>query len=251
MDGTWKLTQPVAADAEQGELDELLNALATLRADELVAEKPADLTPFGLKNPEAKWTLFNADKPVLTLLLGKKDATGRVFAMLDKGDLVALLDPVLTGKVLAEYRKRAVWTDVDASQLESVILTATNGNVVLQKQGGVWIDPEKPGDKFDAAKVTELAAAFAGLKAERYVADAKADLAVYGLDKPAFVVAVVGKGGATKSLAVGGPEGTSGGKQRYAKVNDPARPEVFVLSESDTAKLTRDRASLVEKAEKK
>ncbi len=251
VDGTWKLTQPVTADAEQGELDELLNALATLRADELVAEKPADLAPYGLKSPEAKWTLFNADKPVLTLLLGKKDGTGRVHAMLDKGDLVALLDPVLTGKVLAEYRKRAVWSDVDASQLESVILTASNGNVVLQKQGTVWADPNKPGDKFDAAKVSELAATFAGLKAERYVADAKAELAAYGLDKPAFVIAVVGKGGVTKSLAVGGPEGTSGGKQRYAKVNDPARPEVFVLSEADTAKLTRDRASLVEKADKK
>ena len=251
VDGTWKLTQPVAADAEQGDLDELLNALATLRADELVAEKPADLTPYGLKTPEAKWTLFNADKPVLTLLLGKKDAAGRVHAMLDKGDLVALLDPVLTGKVLGEYRKRAAWSDVDASQLESVILTTTTGNVVLQKQGTAWVDPAKPTDKFDAAKVTELATAFAGLKAERYVADAKADLAVYGLDKPAFVVAVVGRGGATKSLAIGGPEGTSGGKQRYAKVNDPARTDVFLLSEADTAKLTRDRASLLEKAEKK
>ena len=89
------------------------------------------------------------------------------------------------------------------------------------------------------------------MKAERYVADAKADLAVYGLDKPAFVVAVVGRGGVTKSLAIGGPEGTSGGKQRYAKVNDPARTDVFLLSEADTAKLTRDRASLLEKAEKK
>ena len=42
-----------------------------------------------------------------------------------------------------------------------------------------------------------------------------------------------------------------GGKQRYAKVNDPARTDVFLLSEADTAKLTRDRASLLEKAEKK
>ena len=247
VDGTWKLTAPVAADAEQGDLDELLNALATLRADELVAEKPADLTPFGLKSPEAKWTLSNADKPVLTLLLGKKDATGRVHAMLDKSELVALLDPALTTKVLAEYRKRSQWTDVDASQAETVVITGPAGNVTLQKKGDAWSDPAKPADKFDAARVTELVTAFAGLKAERYVADGKSDLAVYGLDKPGRVVAVVGKGGVTKSLAVGGPEGVSGGKQRYAKVNDPARPEVFLLSEADTATLTRDRAALVEK----
>jgi hypothetical protein len=247
VDGSWKLTLPVTADAEQAEIDELINALATLRADELVAEKPADLAPYGLKTPEATWQLFAGDKPVLSLKLGKKDATGRVHAMLEAGDMVAFLDPILTGKVLAEYRKRALWTDVDASQIETVVLTSGTGNVVLQKQGNGWVDPAKPADKFDGAKITELLAAFAGLKAERYAADQKADLALYGLEKPSRVIVVTARGGATKSLAIGGPEGTSAGKQVYAKVNDPSRTEVIVLSEADSAKLTRDRAGLLAK----
>src|SRR5205823_10752391 len=43
LDGTWKMTEPLTTEAEQTELDDLVNAVARLRADELVAEKPADL----------------------------------------------------------------------------------------------------------------------------------------------------------------------------------------------------------------
>ena len=39
------MTAPAAADAEQAELDDLINTAAKLRADELAAEKPADKKP--------------------------------------------------------------------------------------------------------------------------------------------------------------------------------------------------------------
>ncbi|MGL6076523.1 MAG: DUF4340 domain-containing protein [Fimbriiglobus sp.] len=248
VNGTWKLTTPTTADAEQADLDELINALATLRADELIAEKPSDLAPFGLKKPEATWKLFASDKAVLTLLLGKKDTTGRVHAMLDKGEMVVLLDPILTNKVLAEYRKRAIFADVDASQIDNITITNANGpNTVFQKIGAIWSDPAKPMERLDTTKINELLAAVAGLKAERYAADTKPDLKLFGLEKPSRVIVVSGRNGQTTSLAIGGPEGTSSGKQVYAKVSDPTRPEVFVLSEADTAKLSRSRADFTDK----
>ena len=193
---------------------------------------------FGLKNPDVKWQLFADDKPVLTLLLGSKEKDGnRVHAMIDKGNLVALLDPILTGKVLGEYRKRAVWTDVDASQIESVVISSGTSNVVLQKTGLDWRDPTKPDEKIDPAKVTEFLAAFAGLKAERYASDKDAKLGLYGLEKPQRVIVINQKGSVTKTLQLGGPEGTSAGKRVYAKVADPTRTDVFILSDADTAKM--------------
>src|SRR5262249_44306643 len=39
-DGTWKMTEPLAAEAEHADLEDFVNALFKLRADELVAEKP-------------------------------------------------------------------------------------------------------------------------------------------------------------------------------------------------------------------
>ncbi len=237
--GTWKVTEPTTADAEQTEIEELVNALANLRADEILTDKPEKLEEFGLKNPDAKWQLFADDKPVLTLLLGAKEKDGsRVHAMIDKGNLVALLDPILTGKVLGEYRKRAVWTDVDASQIESVVISSGASNVVLQKTGTDWRDPTKPDEKIDPAKVTEFLAAFAALKAERYASDKDAKLGLYGLEKPQRVIVINQKGSVTKTLQLGGPEGTSAGKRVYAKVNDPTRTDAFILSDIDTVKLT-------------
>jgi hypothetical protein len=245
--GTWKVTEPVTADAEQLELDEFVNALANLRADELVAEKPDDLEPFGLDDPEAKWTV-TAGRDEVVLLVGSKEEAGRVHAKLAKGekaDLVVLLDPTLTNRVLGEFRKRAVWTDLDASQVESLVVSAGSGTFQLRKDGTGWKDPAKATEPVDGGKVEEALTALAGLKAERFVADKDPKLGLYGLEKPGRVIVVTQKGGPAKTLQLGGPVGGTDGKQVYAKV--PDQPAVFVLSAADTEKLTRDRAAFAGK----
>lgn len=243
VDGTWKMTAPVATDAEQGELDALIAAAANLRADELVAEKAGDLKPYGLDAPTATIKFFNGDKEVRSILLGKKDADGkRAFGKLEGGDAVVLFDPALTTKLLSEYRKRAVWTGVDASQVQSLAVSSGDSNFAFTKLGPAWLDPQKGDDPPDPAKVTDTLAALAGLKAERFVADKGADLKLYGLDKPSRVIVITQQGGTTKTLHLGGEVGGTNGQQVYAKVDDKDRTDVFVLSEADTAKLTRDRA---------
>ena len=97
IDGTWKMTEPVQADAEQTDLEEFLKGLSHLRADELVADKPGDLKPYGLDKPAAHWRFLQGDKEVLDLLIGTvpptKDEKGkRAYARLAGGDVVFLLD---------------------------------------------------------------------------------------------------------------------------------------------------------------
>ncbi len=248
--GSWKMVEPLAADAEQGDLEELINALAKLRADELEADKPTDLKPFGLDKPEAKWTLRAGDQEVLSLLIGAKEKTGpRVYAKLEKGDLVAKLDAKLTERVLGEYRTRAVWTGVDASQIETLAISSGDGksNFALRKMGMQWIDPAKATEPINAAKVSEFLATLAGLKAERYVVDQKADLKLYGLEPPERIIVLNQKGGTVQTLHLGLAEGGSGGKRIYARVDAPGRTDVFILSDADTAKLRQDRAAFVGK----
>ena len=249
VDGTWKMTAPVAAEAEQTDLDELVNAVAKFRADELVAEKPTDLKPFGLDAPRAKVKFSMNDKEVLSVLVGAAEKDGsRAHAMVEKGELVGLLDASLTGKLLGEFRKRAAWTGVDASQVNTLAISDGKANLVLRKTGPTWADPEKLTDLFDAAKVTEMLAALAQLKAERYVADKDANLELYGLKEPKRVIVLtLQEGAVTKSLQIGAEVGGTNGKQVYAKVNEPGRTDVFVLSEADTAKLMRDRTGLLAK----
>jgi hypothetical protein len=243
IEGTWKMTQPTTADAEQADLDELVNAFARLRADELIAEKPADLKPYGLDKPDTTLAFFAGEKEVLSLVVGKKEDNGpRRFAKLAAGDLVTLLDDKLTGRATAEYRKRAAWQGVDAAQIETVAISSGANSFALRKDGTNWVDPAKPDEAFDAAKVTELLDALAGLKAERYAADQNADLKLYGLEPPERVI-VVTQRGLVKTLHLGRAEGGSDGKRVYARVVEPGRTDVFVLSDADTAKLTRERAA--------
>lgn len=248
VNGTWKVTAPVAADAEQLDLDEFVNALAKLRADEAVAEKPEDLKPFGLDKPEAKWTVSEGGKDVLVLLVGKKEQGGpRVFVMPEKGELVGLLDAPLTAKVLGEYRKRKAWDGVDAAQVDAVEIDRGGAKFVLAKAGTMWVDPAKPDDKIATGAVNELLGTLAGLRAERYAADADADPKLFGLDKPEVTITVTPRDGAKRVLQIGAAVGVTDGKQRYARVDDKGRTDVIVLTEADTTRLTRDRGVYVEK----
>jgi hypothetical protein len=245
MGVAWKVTAPLMAAAESAELEALVADLGKLRAETWVAEKGKDITPFGLDKPEARWTLSYDEKPIVVLLVGKKTADGRVHATTDKTELVGLLDANLGARVLAEYRVRRPW-DVDAAQVESVALQVGGAKFTLAKAGMEWVDPAKPGDPIDVRAVNELIGTLGALRVERYAADKDADLKLFGLDKPEATL-TVSSPTSTRVLEVGAAVGGTDGKQRYARVVEKDRTDVFVLSAPDTARLTRDRGSYVVK----
>jgi hypothetical protein len=239
---TWKMTEPVAAEAENAALGELFSELGSLRADTWVGEKGKDLAPFGLDKPEARWTLFDGDRAVLVLHLGKKAPDGRLHAIADGKDLVGLLTLNLSTRLLAEYRRRKIW-ELDASQAESLEIRNAAGKFSFTKNGTLWVDPAKPNDILDPKSVPDLLGILGNLQAERYAVDKDANLKLFGLEKPEAAVTVTSAMGATSVLEVGGVVGGTDGKQRYARVASPGRTDVFVLSVEDTAGLLRPRES--------
>jgi hypothetical protein len=241
IDGTWKLSEPLQAEAEQDALDEFVNSLARLRADALVAEKPeaAEMKEYGLDHPEAHWKLQAGDKAVLDLLIGNKEPkSARRYAKLAKGDLVFLLKPRLSQQVLDEYRPRTVWTPpLDAVQVESLNYRYARNPFLLEKAGSNWQAVSKADAKINTATVEDTLAALAGLKLSRYAVDKGANLALFGLDKPALILEVATRSG-KRVLHIGNVEG--GSKGRYAHVPGPDRGDVFVLDEETCARLMRD-----------
>lgn len=243
---TWKVTEPLAANAEHAALEALIADLGKLRVDTWAGPKTGDLKEYGLDKPEAKWTIFDGDKPVLTLLLGKKMPDGRVNVATDKSELVGLLDPMMTFRVLAEYRQRQPW-DVDAAQVEAVEIAKGGTKFELQKSGPIWFDPAKANEPVDVRVVNELNGTLGALRVDRYVVDKNADPKLFGLDPPEMRITVTSQNRMTQSitkkvLEIGAPVGGTDGKQRYARVVDKDRTDVFVLTAADTGRLTRDRA---------
>ncbi len=246
VNGTWKVTAPITTEAEQAALDDLVNDLGKLRAGDWVAEKPADLKPFGLDKPEATWTVTNGDKVVLTLLIGKAAADGRVHATVANSGMVALLGKEQSAKVLAEYRARKPWV-LDAFQADTIEIARGGKTFAILKRGAAWVDPVAPDDAISTPAVAELLGGLTALQVDRYAVDENGDPKLFGLDKPEVTVTVTFKDGSSRVLAIGNAVGGTNDKQRYAKVVDKNRTEVFVLSVADTARLMRDRAAYVQK----
>jgi hypothetical protein len=249
IDGNWKLTEPAEAAAEQTELDDFINAVARLRADEMVAEKPADLKPYGLDKPEAHWHFLSGTKEVLDLLIGGKDKGGRrCYAKLAGGDVVFLLDAPTTNRVLAEYRTRSVWPGpLDAAQVESVRFGYPRTPFTLVKVDNLWQVAGKPDAIVNVKAVNDALDALARLRVERFVLDKGADPKLYGLDPPELVIDVQTQSG-KRTLYVGRAEGES--KRYYARVPDKDRSDVFIISEADAARVVRDLTAFTEKPAK-
>lgn len=168
--------------------------------------------------------------------------------MLSGGDIVFFLSPDVSNKLLFEYRKRSPWTGLEVAAVESMTITAgekTIGErtVVLQKAANGWQVPAKPEQKVNAAVADEMLAAIAGLKVERYVADKGADLKQHGLEPPRWTIVVRTSTGGTFTLQLGKTE--DGSKRVFGHVPEPNRSDVFVLSEADSRRLTKELQELM------
>lgn len=243
-DAGWKLKSPVDADAEDESLRELHDMLARLRADDIVAEKPANLAEYGLDKPEFVWKLFAGDKELVSLLVGKREKDDfRRYAKLEKGDLIVLLDRGVSTKLESEYRKRSLGEPINPMQVSELILSGPTGKVTLGKLGPVWIDSAKPDEQWNSTVINEMATTLTNAQIEEYVKDRDANPSDYGLDPAQARTVTVRTGmGQSRTLLLGKLDPS---KRLYAKFEDKTRTEVFVLSEADSKRLNRNRADLV------
>jgi len=244
----WKMTAPVEAAAEDEDLRELHDMLAQLRAEQLVEDSPKDLAKYGLDKP-IRWRVADGKNEVLHLLVGNREKIGpdlktdgsRVYAMLNKGNTVALLDPLLSTKLLSEYRKRDLWELASPDAVKEVAINAvdpTNSFKFVRGPKG-FSDPAKPNDALNPQLINDLLFVMSGLRAQRFVVDKDADLAKFGLDKP-WSVTIVLDDGMKHAVLLGN---AAEGNKRYAKLDDPKRSDVFLIGDFDNASLDRPRAA--------
>lgn len=228
--GTWTIVKPVAAAADQNNVNDIVTNLGTLQEDRVVDENAADLKVYGLAEPRIAVT-FNlaGEKEPKRILFGDINQTGvGMYAKLPNDKRVFLvsnsLDTTFNRRTFDLRDKTALkFEQPDVNSLE---LISKNQTIRLEKSGEDWkiVQPFRaPADyvsvqglvgQLQAAQMTTLKDKPEDLK----------DLKHYGLDTPE-VTAIIGVGPqkVTFELGKAADPGSVWGR-------DASKPAVFTVA---------------------
>lgn len=269
---TWKMTQPVAADADTDAIDSLLSDLCSLKAGQIVGEgDPAkySLDKPGLKvsvtvqppPPESRPTTTSAPtttgaaatatalasapatkpappaKPTIHVLLVSKKGE-KVYAMVQGGKLVYELPDSVYKNLTAEPHDRKP-LKFETSQATAVEVVGGDVEKPLKfaKANDKWTYTPDPHLAIDEQKVKDLITALHDLKAERYESYAAADLKPFGLDAPALTVTLKTESNKTITMRLSAAD--KDGNRKAAIEAEPGKTKVFVVTKADVEKFAK------------
>jgi len=225
----WKITEPLAAAAQESEARGIANALAQLEIARVIDENPANLVEYGLGAPRVE-IQFKAegDKDFRKLLIGQKTPTGaNLFAK--KNDekrvfTIAAFQDQTFNRSTFDLRDKTV-VKLDRDKVDHVEIDAGNKTLELAKAGGDWrlVKPLQAPADLGAAEGLIGKVQSAQMKSIVTENATAADLKKYGLDKPVATV-TLGLGSAKASLLLGGKSENGG---VYAK--DASKPVVMTV----------------------
>jgi hypothetical protein len=190
-DDGWRLTSPVDARADAGQVEGAIGSLQTLAmksiAEPQAAEK--DFAKYGLDKPDLTATV-GAGSTRATIVIGKADQSGFQYARDVSRPMIVTIDPALVNALrntAESFRPKDVFEfrSFTATRLEITRGAATAAFEKVADKDGLskWkrIDPAKD---VDAAAMDALLAALSGLSVSGYV-DAKTKT---GAESPVAVV---------------------------------------------------------------
>jgi hypothetical protein len=229
VDGQWRLVEPVAAKADDGEITGITNSLASLENVRVVEEAPPDLAPFGLASPAIEvGFLVEGEKAIRHLRLGDKTPTeGEMYASRG-GKQVFLVPSYLESsfaKTTFDLRDKSVLSFA-RDKVDRLAIEGGPAPAALAKSASEWTLTSPLRAPADYGAVEGLIGRIETARMKAIVEQDARDPKRYGLDKPSLTV-VVGSGSSQASLQIGmqADEGV-----HYAR--DVARPLVFTVESS-------------------
>jgi hypothetical protein len=213
----WDLLQPYHAPADETIAQGLVSELKAAEAESFVDNAAADLAKYGLDKPRLTVQVTDKSGPH-GVLFGAAEKSGKVYAV-RQGEREVTLVPRATfdslNKTPSDLREKKLIT-FDKDKISYVELKNAQGSTRLQKVGGKeWqiTDPGDPKPKKAKAEMVERVLDTITISATKHVEEAPADLAKYGLDKPAISVQVNDGSGTSQVFSVG----KKAGENYYAK----------------------------------
>jgi len=195
----WNITAPLEDRADKGEVDKILNTVLNLRATRFPPKEQLGLEVYGLEPAEVAIEVFvGPDMASSTVVLGRgrlKPNLGKVFAKVQPGGPVAEVREYqlkniaktpfdLQAKAPLEFDSKQVFKIKSASD-QSLIVLEKEEEEKESRKVEVWSLVSPRSARAKGYKVNSFLSGLKGLKAVRFAGDKqKADLALFGLDKP-------------------------------------------------------------------
>ena len=233
----WSIVEPVQADADSGEVSSIASSLSSLEFDQVVDEKPADLTPFGLEPPRIDVAFkVKGQTAEQRLQIGEKTPVGdNLYARLPGSPRVVLVQSYLDStfnKTTFALRDKAV-LKVERGKADGLELKAGPTEIVLAKSGESWALVKPIAARADYAAVEGAIERLSSAQMQAIAEDQNAPASRYGLDAPTATMTIkTGSSSATLSL----------GKTENAVVfaKDSNRPVIFTVAPTLRTDVVKD-----------
>jgi len=203
-EGQWRMSEPVAAAADERNVENLLDAIHESRIARTFEDVDNPAT-FGLDIPSASVKLHTGEG-VVELKVGKRAPVGNSVYIQRAGEsAVHLTDASLMTRIDLEataLRDKTV-LPFDTEDVERIRLRRKSGDVTLVKQNETWRMIAPAEFDADGASVGGLLNTLKSLRATEFVDDAGEHLGRYGLDAPELTLSLGMKDGGEDDLRMG------------------------------------------------
>ena len=245
--GSWKMTAPTAVAADGSEADSLVMSFEGLESDETIDEKPAKLSDYGLEAPRNSISVVvEGTKEPLTILLGDKTPdSAAVYAKLPSKPRVftvaSYAETSFTKKPF-DLRDRSLF-HMKRDAVKTVEISGPDGSYALARSDkGEWAFTKPVATRAGRWSVDSFLGTLENLKMESVAAEEAKDLKPFGLDKPAWAVALGLADGSTQKIEIG----SSPADKKY-NVRDVTRSLVAVIPNALVDDLAKGMKELREK----
>ena len=196
--GAWRMVEPVEAAVQEELVDQLVDTLSSLRAEQVVADE-AESSAYGLHAPNVVLELSyqgladpGGDESAAqtgTITLSMTAHEGGYYARRSDRPAVYRVSKDFYDQIMAEYRSDRV-VDFDETEVRRFAIRRGDVTHAFVKDGERWRYEAEPDLPLDAARVMNLLLQVRDLRTSRYVRHLTDDLTPFHMDDPAHEVVV-------------------------------------------------------------
>ena len=190
--GTWRLTSPLQAAADDSEVGNFVDSLASLRIERVVEKEAKDLAVYEIPKIEVSLWVKGKDEPV-RLLVGMENPHDKtLFAKREDDPRVVLLASTLKttlDKKIFDFRQKDVFK-FSADDVKTIRVRAKNLAWQAQREEAGWFLKAPVAALAAKGKVDSLLDSLSALRAKAFVAEGKnaEALKTFGLEKAEYEV---------------------------------------------------------------